>query len=111
MTLNNQIGSSNSKSRYAAPKDIAVTTTEIHQRRGWQAKLLMHGLTLAVVCALLLGFAGQLNAQLSTATMYGTVTDATDALVGGATVTLVQTDTNSTRVSITMVPFARSFFR
>ena len=101
MTLNNQIENSNSKSRYAAPKDIAVTTTEIHQRRGWQAKLLMHGLTLAVVCALLLGFAGQLNAQLSTATMYGTVTDATDALVGGATVTLVQTDTNATHVSIT----------
>ena len=58
-------------------------------------------MALTVICVLLLGFAGQLNAQLSTAVMYGTVTDATDALVSGATVTMVQTDTNTTRVSVT----------
>ncbi|MDP9052330.1 MAG: TonB-dependent receptor [Acidobacteriota bacterium] len=57
-------------------------------------------LMLGMICALVF-FAGQLHAQLSTATMYGTLTDATDALVAGATVTLVQTETNFTRVSVT----------
>ena len=61
----------------------------------------MRSVTLAVVCALLFGFAGQLHAQLSTATVFGTVTDITDAVVGGARVTLVQTDTNFTRVAVT----------
>jgi outer membrane receptor protein involved in Fe transport len=58
-------------------------------------------MVLAVIGVLLLGLAGQLHAQLSTATMFGTVTDTTGAVVGGATVTLVQRDTNFTRVSVT----------
>ena len=60
-----------------------------------------HVLALVAVCALLLGFAGPLHAQLSTATMFGTITDNTGAVLSGATVTIVQTDTNFTRVSIT----------
>lgn len=41
------------------------------------------------------------SAQLSTATVFGTVADATGAVVPGATVVLVQTDTNFTRTTIT----------
>ncbi|HEY0306859.1 MAG TPA: TonB-dependent receptor [Acidobacteriaceae bacterium] len=41
------------------------------------------------------------HAQLSTATMFGTITDPTGAAIPNATVTLTQTDTNFTRVSKT----------
>jgi len=41
------------------------------------------------------------SAQLSTATIYGTVSDSTGAVIPGATVTLTQTATNFTRVSTT----------
>jgi outer membrane receptor protein involved in Fe transport len=41
------------------------------------------------------------SAQLSTATIFGTVTDTTGAVVPGATITLVQTDTNFMRVATT----------
>jgi hypothetical protein len=53
-------------------------------------------------------FAGAANficlsawAQLSTATMFGNVTDASGAAIPNATVTMVQTDTNFTRVTTT----------
>ena len=42
-----------------------------------------------------------LQAQLSTATMFGTVTDATGAAIPNATVTMIQTETNFTRVATT----------
>ena len=58
-------------------------------------------LALAAVFALMLGFAGQMQAQLSTATMFGTITDSSGAAVANATITLTQTDTNFTRVSTT----------
>ena len=41
------------------------------------------------------------SAQLSTATLAGTVTDSTGAVVPNATITLTQTDTNFTRVATT----------
>jgi outer membrane receptor protein involved in Fe transport len=41
------------------------------------------------------------NAQLSTATMFGVITDSTGAVVPNATITLTQTDTNFTRVTTT----------
>jgi outer membrane receptor protein involved in Fe transport len=41
------------------------------------------------------------KAQLSTATLFGTITDQTGAVIPHATVTLVQTDTNFTRVTTT----------
>jgi hypothetical protein len=41
------------------------------------------------------------QAQLSTATMFGTITDPTGAAIPNATVTLTQTDTNFVRVSTT----------
>ena len=37
------------------------------------------------------------QAQLSTATLYGTVTDSTGAAVPGATVTITETDTQTVR--------------
>jgi outer membrane receptor protein involved in Fe transport len=63
--------------------------------------LSMRSLTLTIVCALLLGLAGQLHAQLSTATMFGTVTDPSGAAIPKATVTIKQTDTGFTRVVVT----------
>src|SRR5579871_2376559 len=56
---------------------------------------------LVAVCAMLLGFTGPLHAQLSTATMFGTITDSTGAVLSGATITMVQTDTNFTRIATT----------
>jgi outer membrane receptor protein involved in Fe transport len=41
------------------------------------------------------------TAQVSTATLYGTITDSTGALVPHATITLTQTETNFTRTSTT----------
>jgi hypothetical protein len=41
------------------------------------------------------------NAQLSTATLFGTITDATGAVVPNATVTATQTDTNFARMTTT----------
>lgn len=56
----------------------------------------------AVAC-LLLAFAASVSAsaQLSTATLFGTVVDPTGAAVPKASVTLVQTDTNFTRTFVT----------
>ena len=53
---------------------------------------------LAVIAALTCASA---SAQLSTATIYGTITDSTGAAVPNATITLTQTDTNFKRVSTT----------
>ena len=57
--------------------------------------------TLVAVIALVLGLAPQAQAQLSTATISGVVTDTTGAAVPNATVTLVQTETNFSRVVTT----------
>jgi len=51
-----------------------------------------------VVLMLVVGMA---RAQLSTATMFGTVTDSTGAAIPNAKATLVQTDTNFTRTFVT----------
>ncbi len=59
--------------------------------------------TLAVVllCVLCLSFAPSLNAQLTTATLIGTVTDSTGAVVPGARVTVVNADTHYTNTVTT----------
>jgi outer membrane receptor protein involved in Fe transport len=98
MMQNNLVGTSNSKSRYAAPQKLPAKATDQHPRKGVSP---MRFLVLTVLCALLLGFAGQLHAQLSTATMFGTVTDPSGAAIPKATVTITQTDTGFTRTVIT----------
>ncbi|WP_433983209.1 TonB-dependent receptor [Tunturiibacter empetritectus] len=55
-----------------------------------------------LIAMILAGFAGpRASAQLSTATMFGIVTDSSGAIVPGATVTLTQTQTNFVRVTKT----------
>src|SRR5436305_9118763 len=58
--------------------------------RGWHLTLL--ALISIALCS-------NANAQLSTATIAGTVTDSTGAAIPGATITLTQTATNFTRVT------------
>jgi hypothetical protein len=55
----------------------------------------------ALVCAVFSIFALAATAQLSTATLYGTVTDATGAALPNATVVITQTDTNDARTVVT----------
>ena len=85
MTLNNPIHIDNSKSSSSLAK---------------RTLMMRFVLLLAVVCQTL-GLAGTLHAQLSTATVSGSVTDQTGAVIPNATVTLTQTDTNFTRASVT----------
>ncbi len=61
--------------------------------------LFCQGWRLTVLAVLVSVFSTVANAQLSTATMSGTITDSTGAVVPQATITLTQTDTNFTRVS------------
>ncbi|HTF63071.1 MAG TPA: carboxypeptidase-like regulatory domain-containing protein, partial [Edaphobacter sp.] len=55
------------------------------------------------VCCLVMFFAISIcaSAQLSTATMFGNITDPTGAAIAKATVTLTQTDTGFTRTVVT----------
>ena len=89
MTLNTIVENRNSKSSEAANESA------------FRSSFSRQVLALVAVCAMLLGLAGPLHAQLSTATMFGTITDDTGAVLSGATITLVQTDTNFTRVAVT----------
>jgi hypothetical protein len=57
--------------------------------------------SLLFFCLLVLLAPHALFAQLSTATMFGTIADSTGAVVPNATVTLVQTETNFTRIATT----------
>ena len=58
----------------------------------------MKRIGLSILAAVLM-MGASARAQLSTATLFGTVTDNTGALVPNATITLTQTDTNFTRVA------------
>ncbi len=91
MTLNDRIRKHNSQS----------ATTSDTRRRSRCRTLSASFVALAAICVLFLGFAGPLQAQLSTATMFGTVTDATGAVISDATITMIQTDTNFVRTDIT----------
>jgi outer membrane receptor protein involved in Fe transport len=65
------------------------------------SKKSIHSAVLTIICSMLLGLAGQLHAQLSTATMFGTVTDPSDAAIPKATLIIKQTDTGFTRSVVT----------
>src|SRR5258708_5177229 len=56
---------------------------------------------LSLVLILSAVFCASGNAQLSTASLFGTITDATGAAIPHATITLTQTDTNFTRTTTT----------
>ena len=103
MTSQNAVDMHNSKSGNATFNSIATNTLDSyrsvlsHTKRTLTARAVM----LAVVCALLLGSAGPLQAQLSTATMFGTITDSSGAVIPNATVVITQTLTNFTRQTTT----------
>jgi hypothetical protein len=63
--------------------------------------LFSRGWRLALLALLMTVFSTAASAQLSTATIAGTITDSSGAVVPNATITLTQTDTNFTRVSTT----------
>ncbi len=82
--------------------DKSTNTHESGAKQGGREHRFTHAL-IAVLLAGIFLVCGSLhaNAQLSTATMFGTITDTTGAVVGNATITLVQTDTNFTRTATT----------
>src|SRR5438105_13354252 len=59
------------------------------------------GIFLLAVCAIVSMSAGNLQAQLSTATLFGTVTDPSGAAIPNTTVTITQTDTGFVRTVVT----------
>ena len=61
--------------------------------------LFSRGWRLSLLALLAIGLSTDAVAQLSTATLSGTVTDSTGAAVPNASITLTQTDTNFVRVS------------
>jgi outer membrane receptor protein involved in Fe transport len=63
--------------------------------------LFSRGWRLVLLACLVMVFNTAADAQLSTATLAGTITDSSGAAIPGATITLTQTDTNFTRVSTT----------
>lgn len=102
MTLNNPVDTSYSKPGNLASTDLAAKTTHIHPHRSqFLRTLTTHVFTIVALCVLLLGFNGQLQAQLSTATMFGTVTDPAGAAIPKASVTITQTDTGFVRSVVT----------
>jgi len=94
---------SNKKQNRIASNQINVNTSDTRKSSvtSWNEGSLKRVLIaiLAVGLVLLCGSLSS-NAQLSTATMFGTVTDSTGAVVPNAAITLVQTDTNFTRVAV-----------
>ena len=82
--------------------DKSTNTHESEAKQGGREHRFTHALV-AVLLAAIFAVCGSLhaNAQLSTATMFGTITDTTGAVVANATITLVQTDTNFTRTGTT----------
>jgi outer membrane receptor protein involved in Fe transport len=106
MTQPNQ-SNNNLQSTNAASREIAVKTGDVTLHHGWTLRSLaqrarsMGLLTLLALFALLLASAGQLHAQLSTATMFGTVTDPAGAAIPKANITITQTDTGFVRSVVT----------
>ena len=99
MTLDN----SNKNQKSSASNEIDLNASSVHRSKtaNWNEGSLKRALIaiLAVGLVLVCGSL-QSHAQLSTATMFGTVTDSTGAVVPNSTITLVQTDTNFTRVAV-----------
>jgi len=74
------------------------TINALRVRFGGRAKSFQHmAAAILTVVALALSSAVNSHAQLSTATVFGTITDANGAVIPNATVTVTQTDTNFTR--------------
>lgn len=66
----------------------------LNETRFMSRKLLFALLVAVLLC-------GSVNAQLSTATLFGTITDATGAAIPKANVTITQTDTGFVRTVVT----------
>jgi hypothetical protein len=100
MTIHNPIESFES----TVPNESALTTSTllkksfVTERKSGLVRALVAVLAMALI---MLGGSLQSNAQLSTATMFGTVSDSTGAAIPNATVTFVQTQTNFTRQTTT----------
>ena len=79
-------------------KPIDTDTNAVRKERTVKSSFRHLLVAMLAVGMMLLGGA-RANAQLSTATMFGTITDATGAVIPHATIILTQTDTNFTRTS------------
>ena len=85
----------------SSAQNLTVAKVRDAYQRGLAGRSRSLRIVMLAVFALLLAFAGRMQAQMSTAAMFGTVTDPAGAAIPKATVTITQTDTGFVRTVVT----------